>query len=163
MDTGGTGGEGGWSERGALFVYTLLLCCEVMSDSCHPLDCNPAGSSVYRISQTRILEWAVISFFRGSSWPRNGTRVSDIAGGFFTTEPQRKHVCAPPRVNRWLVGRRCTVQGASTERREDLDGGMGRLGAREGGAVCILRADSRFSTAETNTTWYNSHPATKNH
>ena len=43
-------------------VYTLLLCCEVTSDSCNALDCNPAGSSVYGISQTRILEWVVISF-----------------------------------------------------------------------------------------------------
>ena len=42
------------------------------------------------ISQARILEWVAISFFRGSSWPRNQTCVSWIAGGFFTTEPPGK-------------------------------------------------------------------------
>ena len=32
----------------------------------------------------RILEWLAYSFSRGSSWPRNQTRVSWIAGGFFS-------------------------------------------------------------------------------
>ena len=36
------------------------------------------GPSVQGISQTRILEWVVISFFRGSSWLRDGTCVSCI-------------------------------------------------------------------------------------
>ena len=33
----------------------------------------------------RILEWVVYPFSRGSSWPRNWTRVFCIAGGFFTS------------------------------------------------------------------------------
>ena len=32
----------------------------------------------------RILEWVTYPFSRESSWPRNWTRVSRIAGGFFT-------------------------------------------------------------------------------
>ena len=32
----------------------------------------------------RILEWVACPFSRGSSWPRNRTRISCIAGGFFT-------------------------------------------------------------------------------
>ena len=36
---------------------------------------------------SRILEWVACSFSRGSSWPRNRTRVSCIAGGFFTSWP----------------------------------------------------------------------------
>ena len=32
---------------------------------------NPPGFSVHEILQARILEWVVISFSRGSSWPRN--------------------------------------------------------------------------------------------
>ena len=40
---------------------------------CHPMDCSSPGSSVHGILQARILEWVAISFFRGSSWPRNGT------------------------------------------------------------------------------------------
>ena len=32
----------------------------------------------------RMLEWVAYPFFRGSSWPRNQTRVPYVAGGFFT-------------------------------------------------------------------------------
>ena len=31
----------------------------------------------------RILEWITYPFSRGTSWPRNRTRISCIAGGFF--------------------------------------------------------------------------------
>ena len=52
------------------------------------------GSSVHGIFQARILEWAAISFCRGSSHPRDGTwvscRVSCIAGRFFTTSTTGK-------------------------------------------------------------------------
>ena len=34
--------------------------------------------------QARVLEWIAISFSRGSSWPRNRTQVSCIAGRCFT-------------------------------------------------------------------------------
>ena len=37
--------------------------------------CNP---------MSRILEWTAISFSRGSSWSRDQTQVSCIAGGLFT-------------------------------------------------------------------------------
>ena len=48
------------------------------------MDCSLPGSSVHEILQARILEWIAISFSRGSSWPRNRTRGSCIAGRFFT-------------------------------------------------------------------------------
>ena len=48
------------------------------------------GPSVQGISQTRILEWVVISFFRGSSQPGDQTQVSCIAGRFFTIWATRK-------------------------------------------------------------------------
>ena len=51
--------------------------------------CNPRDS-VHGILQARILELVAISFFRRSSWPRDQTRVSCIAGRFFTTEPPGK-------------------------------------------------------------------------
>ena len=57
------------------------------SDSQDPMGCSPPGSSVYGISQARILEWVTVSFSRGSSPPRNQTCISCIAGGLFTTEP----------------------------------------------------------------------------
>ena len=49
-----------------------------------PLDCSLPGSTVHRIFQARILEWVPISFSRGSSWPRDWTRVSCTSGIFFT-------------------------------------------------------------------------------
>ena len=49
-----------------------------------PMDCSLPGSSVHGIFQARILEWVATSFSRGSSWPRDQTRVSRIAGRHFT-------------------------------------------------------------------------------
>ena len=60
-----------------------------MSNSCNPMDCSLPGSSVHGILHARILEWVAISFSRGSSWPRNQTQVSYIAGRFFTNWAMR--------------------------------------------------------------------------
>ena len=46
---------------------------------------NPKDYTVHGILQARILEWVAFPFSRGSSQPRNQTRVSCIAGGFFTS------------------------------------------------------------------------------
>ena len=46
---------------------------------CNPMDCSPQGSTIHGIFQARILEWVVISFSRGSSWPRDQTHVSSIS------------------------------------------------------------------------------------
>ena len=52
---------------------------------CYSMDCSPPGSCVYGSLQARILlEWVALLFYRGSSWPRDWTQVSCIAGGFFT-------------------------------------------------------------------------------
>ena len=51
---------------------------------CDPMDCSLSGSSIRGILQARILEWVAISFSRGSSQPRDWTRVSLIAGRCFT-------------------------------------------------------------------------------
>ena len=51
------------------------------------------SSSVHGIFQTRILEWVAIPSSRGSSQPRDQTRVASIsciAGGFFTSESSGK-------------------------------------------------------------------------
>ena len=48
------------------------------------MNCNLPGSSAHGIFQARILEWAAVSFSRGFSPPRYQTRVSCIAGWFFT-------------------------------------------------------------------------------
>ena len=48
------------------------------------MNCSSPGSFVYGIFQARILEWFAISFSRGSSPPRDRTRVSRTASRFFT-------------------------------------------------------------------------------
>ena len=46
--------------------------------------CDPMDYTVHGILQARILEWVAFPFSSGSSQPRNWTRVSCIAGRFFT-------------------------------------------------------------------------------
>ena len=48
---------------------------------CDPVDCS---SSTHGILQARVLEWAAIAFSRGSSRPRDRTRVSCFANRRFT-------------------------------------------------------------------------------
>ena len=60
---------------------------------CNPMDCSPPGSSVHGIFQTRILEWVAISFCRGSSQPRDHTRVSRTAGRCFNRWATRECLC----------------------------------------------------------------------
>ena len=50
---------------------------------CDPMNCSPPGSSVHGILQARILEWLAISCSRGSSRPRDRTRVSRIGAKHF--------------------------------------------------------------------------------
>ena len=51
---------------------------------CDPMDGSLPGSAVHGIFQARILEWAAISFSRGSSQSRDRTRVAYIADKLFT-------------------------------------------------------------------------------
>ena len=53
---------------------------------CDPMDYSLPDSSIHEIFQARILEWVAISFSRGSSWPRDWTHISSIAGVFFMAE-----------------------------------------------------------------------------
>ena len=48
------------------------------------------GYTVHGILQARILKWVAFPFSRGSSQPRDGTQVSRIAGGFFTSWATRE-------------------------------------------------------------------------
>ena len=54
-----------------------------VAQSC-PTLCDPLDYTVHRILQARILEWVAFPFSRWSSWPRNCTQVSHIAGRFLT-------------------------------------------------------------------------------
>ena len=67
-----------WSEvKWSEFAQLCLTLCD-------PMDCSLSGFSVYGIFQAKVLEWVAISFSRGSSWPRDRTQVSHIAGRCFT-------------------------------------------------------------------------------
>ena len=67
-------------------IYSSIACNRKSNEStlCNPMDCSPPGSSLHGILQARILEWAAISFSRGSSQPRDQIWVSCITGRFFT-------------------------------------------------------------------------------
>ena len=84
--------------------YTLCVCevaqsCPTLWDS---MDCSLPGSSVHGIFQARVLEWVAI-FSRESSWPRDRTPVSCIAGRHFTVWATREalwgHSKKTPSVN----------------------------------------------------------------
>ena len=57
---------------------------------CDPMGCSLPGSPVHGIFQARVLEWVAISFFRGSSRPRDQTWVSRIGGKRFTVGTTRE-------------------------------------------------------------------------
>ena len=60
------------SESGSEVAQSCLTLCD-------PVDHSPPGSSVHGILQARILEWLVISYFRGSSQPRDQTHISCVS------------------------------------------------------------------------------------
>ena len=65
---------------GKVKVLVAQLCLAL----CDPMDYSPLGSSVHGLLQAGILKWGAISSSRGSSQPREWTRVSWIVGRFFT-------------------------------------------------------------------------------
>ena len=62
----------------------LVLVAQSCLTLCDPMDCSPPDSTLHGILQARILEYAAISFSRGSSQPRDWTRLSHTAGRRFT-------------------------------------------------------------------------------
>ena len=77
----------GISQEFGVYIFTLKESESEVAQSCLTLcdavDCRPPGSSVHGTLQARILEWVAVSFSRGSSWPRDRTQVSHIAGRHF--------------------------------------------------------------------------------
>ena len=60
-------------------LLACVLAPQLCPTLCNPTNCSPPGSSVHGILQARTLGWVTISFSRGSSQLRDGTRVSRIA------------------------------------------------------------------------------------
>ena len=68
----------------------LCLVAQWCPTLCDPMDCSLPASAVHGILQARIVEWVAMPSFRGSSWPRDWTQVSHIAGRFFIVWAARK-------------------------------------------------------------------------
>ena len=70
----------------AHFPHLDILCVLVAQSCltlCDPVGHSPPDSAVQKFFQARTLELVAISFSRRSSWARDWTRVSCIAGKFF--------------------------------------------------------------------------------
>ena len=86
---------------------------------CDLMDCSLPGSSVHGIFQVRILEWVVISFSRGTSWPRDQTQVSHIVGRRFTIWATREtHIQALPGSNTFT---KQALPGSNTFTNQELE------------------------------------------
>ena len=97
---------------GILYLQYSISYEEKVVQSCltlwDPMNCSRQGSSVRGILQARMLEWVAIPFSRGSSWPRNWTWVSCIAGKFFTiwaTREANNIVYLILNKKSWLIGK----------------------------------------------------------
>ena len=64
--------------------YYVLHTCEVKVTQLCPALCDTMDCTVLGILQARTLEWVAYTFSSGSSHPRNWTRLSCLAGRFFT-------------------------------------------------------------------------------
>ena len=73
-----------WSEIQSCLKVSESEVTQSCPTLCYPMDCSLPGSSVHGIFQARVLEWVAISFSRGSSWPRDWTRVPCIQGEDYT-------------------------------------------------------------------------------
>ena len=80
----GPGSSVHWIFQARVLEWGAIACVPAKSlqscpTLCDPVDCSPRGSSVHRILQARIPEWVATPFSRGSSRPRDGTRISYIS------------------------------------------------------------------------------------
>ena len=72
----------GWQRL--LSLSNIMLVAQSCPTFCNTMGCSLLGSSVHGVFQARILEWVAMPFSKGSSWPRDQTEVSCVAGRFFT-------------------------------------------------------------------------------
>ena len=70
-------------------LYGMVLRKVKVAQSCLTL-CDSMDYTVHGILQARTPVWVAIPFSRGSSQPRDQTRVSWIVGGFFTNRAIRE-------------------------------------------------------------------------
>ena len=73
-----------WQILSAYEITTMsaCVCAQSRPTLCDPMDCSLPDSSFHGILWARILEWVTMPSSRGSSWPRDWSCVSWIAGRF---------------------------------------------------------------------------------
>ena len=78
----------------SFLIVSIHMCPGLLSRFSHvqlfAKDCSQPGSSVHGILQARIPEWVAMPSSRRSSWHKDPTLTSCIAGRFFTAEPSGK-------------------------------------------------------------------------
>ena len=74
----------GWACSWQLAKVKSAIHSVVSNSFCNPVSCSPPDSSAHGILQARTLEWVAIPFSRGSSRPRDQTRVFHVTGRFLT-------------------------------------------------------------------------------
>ena len=57
----------------------LCVCAQSCPALCNPMDCSQTGSSVLGIFQAEVPGWVAISYYSGSSRPRDPTPVSGVS------------------------------------------------------------------------------------
>ena len=77
----------GKSELVTLVVSMQVKVAQSYLTLCHPMDCI-----VHGILQAGNLEWEAVPVNRGSFQPRDQSRVSCLAGGFFTNQAIREQL-----------------------------------------------------------------------
>ena len=77
------------SERKSVVVGLVV---QLHLTLCDPMDCSPPDSSSHGISQARMLECVVISFSRGSSQPRDPTRISCTGRQTLSRQAQKRKI-----------------------------------------------------------------------
>ena len=100
-----------WGDKNLKSSCQLRLAIQLCPALCDLINWSPPGSSVHGILQARILEWIAMPSSRGSSQPRDWTRVSHIVGRFFTIWATREAlscqleaIIMKCRARNWLSG-----------------------------------------------------------
>ena len=79
-------------------VYEESEVAQLCLTLCDSMDCSLPCSSIHGIFHAKVLEWVAISFSRGSSPPRDRTRVSCTVGRWLS-EPPGKSIMVYIQVN----------------------------------------------------------------
>ena len=87
-----------WRRCGiSVWLKVKVLVAKSCPTLCDPTDCSLPGPSVHGIFQAIVLEWIALPFSRGSSWPRDRTRVSHTVDRCFTIWATREVLRSLPK------------------------------------------------------------------